>query len=523
MSRSMALLVAATALAAAPLRAQSQAGLSTYEQLQVFSGVLSQIRVNYVDSVNTGTLVRAAIEGMLASLDPHSRFERRRDFELYQAYESGTLAGAGMWLEDVDGSIVVLAVEPEGPADRAGIRPGDRLRSLNEQPTAGTSAAAAAVLLLGEKGTRIRLSLERGSRLDPETLAVTVRRSVVDPRVVSGPHLAAGGIAYVRLMQFTSLAPERLREAIKGMPKLRADRLILDLRGNPGGHMGALGEIAGSFLPANVELFHADGRTRAVRDTLMNAERGEFADLPLIVLIDEASASAAEILAGALQDHDRALLVGRRSFGKALMQTALPLPGGDIVWLTTGRIVLPSGRVVQRPYAGVNLAQYREGAGQAAAGDTARRYRTAGGRLVQGGGGIEPDVRREADALPAWFSVAADSGFITAIAEVVAPTLADTPEARRDWRQASERWETLLTIPFLDRLRSRLGVRADVSPALRARLGRLLARRTAEVRWGTGEAETFQVLTDPDIALAVQSFAQLDERLAGGAASTSDR
>ena len=512
--RCIPLLLAASAAGAARLAAQTQGGLTTYEQLQVFSGVLSQIRVNYVDSVGTPSLVRAAIEGMLASLDPHSRFQARRDFDLSQSYESGSLAGAGMWLEDVDGSIVVLAVEPDGPADRAGVRPGDRVRALNDRATIGTTAAAAAIQLLGEKGTRLRLSLERGSRLDPDTVAVTLRRSIIDPRVVLGPHLAAEGIAYVRLVQFTPLAPERLRDAIRDLRKIGAQQLILDLRGNPGGSMAALAEIAGSLLPAGVELFHANGRTRAVRDTIMNEKRGEFAEIPLILLIDEASASAAEILAGSLQDHDRALLVGRRTFGKALIQSALPLPGGDVVWLTTGRVVLPSGRVIQRPYAGINFSQYIAAAG-AAATDTARRFRTSRGRAVLGGGGVEPDLRREADELPAWFSVAADSGFVTAIAEDAAPSLADGAEAQRAWRLSPVHWDSILTRPFLDRARTRLGIRADVPPGLRARFGRILARRTAEVRWGTEAAELFQILTDPDVALAAQSFAQLDERLSG--------
>src|SRR5690606_30672907 len=234
-----------------------------------------------------------------------------------------------------------------------------------------------AVQFLGDKGTRLRLTLERGARLDPDTVAVTLRRAVIDPRVVPPPRMAAPGIGYVRLAQFTPGAPKALSDAIRKARDLGARQLILDLRGNPGGSLAAFAEIAGFFLPENVELFHADGRTRAVRDTAFTHEKGRFATLPLVVLVDEGTASAAEILAGTLQDHDRAVVVGRRTFGKALMQSALPLPGGDVVWLTTGRIVLPSGRLIQRTYQDINRSQYRARAGTAASADSVREYRTS--------------------------------------------------------------------------------------------------------------------------------------------------
>ena len=492
--------------------------LSSYEQLQVFSGVLSQIRVNYVDSVNFGHLVRAAIEGMLGSLDPHSRYVSRKDFELRSAYENGQLAGAGLSLDDADGAVVVLGVDPKGPAGKAGVQPGDRVRSMNDSALAGVSAGALEVRLLGEKGSRLRLGFERGSRIDPDTFAVTIRRALIDSRVVPPPRFAAPGVGYVRLYMFTPPSAREVRDAVKRVRGMGAERLILDLRGNGGGSVGAMIEIASLFLPARAEIFHTEARTAQGRDTAVTKDGGDFAGLPLILLLDDGSASASEMLAGTLQDHDRAAVVGRRSFGKGLVQSALPLPAGDVVWLTTARVVTPSGRVIQRRYAGVGAGQYRAlGGVSGAADDTTKLYHTRAGRPVRGGGGIAPDVPRPAPDLPVWFSVAVDSGFHTAIADSMAATLPATPAGLAAWAADSLRWETALVVPFLARVQQRLGVRTGMAPAVRARIARNLALRTVEVRWGAEAEADFMLQHDPDVTLAVATFARLPQILAAPA------
>ena len=492
--------------------------LSSYEQLQVFSGVLSQIRVNYVDSVNFGHLVRAAIEGMLGSLDPHSRYVSRQDFELRSAYENGQLAGAGLALDDADGAVIVLGVDPKGPAAKAGVQAGDRLRSMNDSVLAGVPASALEVRLLGEKGTRIRLGFERGPRIDPDTFAVTIRRAPIDSRVVPPPRLAAPGVGYVRLHMFTPPSGREVRDAVKRVKGMGAERLILDLRGNGGGSVAAMIEIASLFLPARAEIFHTEARTAQGRDTVSTSGGGDFAELPLILLLDDGSASASEMLAGTLQDHDRAVVVGRRSFGKALMQSPLPLPAGDVVWLTTARVVTPSGRVIQRRYAGVGIDQYRAlGGVSGAADDTTKVFHTRRGRPVRGGGGIVPDVPRIAPDLPVWFSVAVDSGFFTAAADSVAATLPATPAGLAAWAGDSLRWESALVEPFLARVQRRLGVRTEVTPAVRARIARNLALRTVEVRWGADAEADFLLRHDPDVTLAVATFPRLQQILDGPA------
>lgn len=497
-------------LGPAPARAQS----STYEQLQAFSGVMSQIRANYVDSVNVPSLVRAAIVGMLRSLDPHSRYVSQQDFELQAQYDAGQLAAVGLAIEDADGMPVVLGVVPGGAAARAGVLPGDRVRAMNDSAVAGLGAQTLALRLLGERGTKVRLTFERGPRLDPDTFVVTLKRALIEHHVVTAPRLLDPATGYVRLAEFTPLAPKELFDAVRKAKGMGAKQLVLDLRGNPGGSVGAMIDIAAAFLPAHTTVFHTEGRKKSGIDSVATEKAGDFVNLPLVILVDEGSASAAEMLTGTMQDHDRALVVGRRSFGKALMQTSLPLPGGDVVWLTTARIVTPSGRVIQRRYRGIAAEQYYSLAGKTGrADDTLKVYHTDHGRPVRGGGGIQPDVERPAPSLPVWFSVAADSGFLEAVADSFAATLPADQAARAAWAQDAGRWDRDLVTPFLSRVRGRLAVRAEPDSEVRHRLGRILASRVAEVRWGSDAATDFVLKNDPDIRVAVAAFPTLAQSL----------
>jgi carboxyl-terminal processing protease len=500
--------LAAAALLLSPASLAAQG--TSYEQLQAFSGVLSQIRANYVDSVETAALVRAAITGMLASLDPHSYYVSRSDFEVRRAWDDGRLAVTGLLIEDGERAPVVVAVQPASPAQKAGVMAGDRVLQVDGVTTTGRGARAVELQLLGDKGSKVQLLLERGPHLDPDTLALTLKRSVVQHQVVPPPRMVSKTVGYVRLEEFTMAGVPAFKSAVKQVRSDGAKVLIIDLRGNPGGDVGALVEIAAMFLPAKSDIIHAQGRKKTGLETVSTKDDGDFRDLPLIVLVDEGSASASEMLAGALQDHDRALIVGRRTFGKALMQMALPLPNGDVVWLTTSRIASPSGRVIQRSYSGVEGQRYRELAGKPVnAADTLPLFHTHAGRPVRGGGGIAPDVVRESAPLPTWFSTAADTGLLIALADSVAMTLPNNPAARDAWMSDPARWDSLLVTPLLVRVRSTLGVRAEPDAAVRRRLGRILAARVAEVRWGPEAGAAFEIATDPDIAIAVEQIPRL--------------
>ena len=514
-SNARAVSVLLTALgAAAPLAAQQR---SSYEELQTFSAVLNHIRLNYVDTVTYTVLVHAAIDGVLSSLDPHSRYESLADFGRENAMERGELATTGIMLEDEEGFATVLAVIPKSPAAKAGVQPGDRVVRINDTTASGLSASDVSLRLAGDKGSKVRLRLERGSRLEPDTLSVTLKRDFFAAHSVSIVRMADPATGYVRLDEFGSKAPAEIHDALKRLLGQKAHQVILDLRGNPGGVVESAVEIASEFFPKGTVVFKAVGRKKDVDTTYVTKRDGDFTDLPLIVLIDTRSASASEALAGSLQDHDRALLLGRRSFGKALEQMLFLLPAGDVVWLTVGRVITPNGRFIQRRYQGVRSDVYWALHGQTGtAADTAEVFHTDHGRPVRGGGGIAPDVPlTPPPAVPVWWSVASDSGLDDAVSDSVAQTLAATPAGLSAWLDARGDWQTKLVQPFLTRVRARFQIAAQPDSATAERIARNLALRVAEVRWGPDAREQFLVHNDPDIRAALGYFRQLPDLLAG--------
>lgn len=510
MTRRSVVLLVACSLAATTLPAQQR---SAYEELQAFSGVLNHVRANYVDSVSYAQLVRAAIDGMLAALDPHSVFYSRLDWERLNAIERGELAVTGLVLEDVDSAATILAVMPRSPAAKAGLQPGDRLVAVNDTSVAGIPVSALELRLAGDKGSKVRLRLERGSRLEPDTLSVTVKRDFLKEQSVSVARMVDSITGFVRLEEFGPEAGKEVHDALNRLKGQHMQRAILDLRSNPGGIVTSAVDVASEFFPRGTVVFRTVGRKRDVDTTYTTSRDGAFTTLPLIVLVDEHSASAAEALAGSLQDHDRALIMGRRTFGKALMQTDfLVPPSGEILHLTIGHVLSPSGRFIQRRYKGLAAEQYWSLAGKGgAAEDTTRIYRTDSGRIVRGGGGIEPDVELpHPPPLPVWYSVAADSGFDDAISDSVALTVPQTAAARAAWLAGPDQWRAKLLGPFLARVRSRLHIAARTDSALDGRLAFMLAARVAEVRWGEDAREEFVFRSQAALAY----FARLPELLA---------
>jgi len=494
----------------------AQTPRAAYEELQTFSGVLNHIRLNYPDSVGYSELVAAAIRGVLRALDPHSYYVSRLEWEKRSALDRGELATIGVALEEVDGAATVLTVVPRSPADKKGIVAGDRVLALNDTSVAGLDMRTLELRLAGEKGSKVRLRLERGPRLEPDTFSVTVKRNPFDVHSVSIVRMVDSITGYLRLEAFMGHATDEVHDGLKKLRGMHARRIILDLRANPGGIVVAAVEIASEFLPEKTVVFRTRGRKRDTDTTFVTKRNGDFREIPLIVLIDERSASASEALASSLQDHDRALLVGRRSFGKALMQSLFFLPSGDNIWLTVGRVITPSGRIIQRRYRGIGYEQYLSFAGKSGAEeDTLAVFKTDAGRPVRGGGGIVPDVVVPITAfLPVWWSAAADSGFDDAIADSVAQTLPVTAVARTAWLSADGDWRAKLVSPFLARVRSRLGVAATTDSALDHRLARILAARVAEVRWGPEAREEFLVHNDPTIRGALEQFPRLPQLLA---------
>ncbi len=495
-----------------PLAAQG----SSYEEWQRLSAVVAHVRANYADSVTDHQLVRSAIDGMLRALDPHSWFLTAEDNNRFNALERGELAITGIAVDLADGTPTVLDVDDGSPADHGGVRSGDRLLAVDGVPTAGLNARAISLRLAGEKGSKVRVLLERGPRLDPDSLTVTLKRSSAPPkRSVRLARMLDPTTGYLRLGEFGEKSADEVRAAIKRLRGSKASRLVLDLRGNPGGIVTEAVTMASAFLPGKTLVFSTKGRQKTVNREYRTVGGGDFQDIPLVVLIDQGSASAAEALTASLQDHDRAIVAGRRSFGKALMQSGFLVPDG-FVELTIGHVISPSGRYIQRPYTGLKLEQYYAFAGDSAWQDTTRTFKSDHGRTVLGGGGVAPDVALPAPpSVPRWFSVASDSGWDQAIADSVGFSLGADPAARAAWRNASASWEERLLPPLLARVQSRLHLSVAPDPAIRAGIARRLAAMAAKVRWGDDAAEELSVASDPDIIAALALFDRRSELLGG--------
>ncbi|HEU4698400.1 MAG TPA: S41 family peptidase [Gemmatimonadales bacterium] len=525
MRRRLVALAAGLALAALPAgpgRLAAQAGPSSYEELQRFSAVLNHIRTNYVDSVTYNGLVRAAIDGVLQSLDPHSWFSSREDYERLNALERGELATPGLAIEIVDGEPTVLTFRRGSPADKAGLRASDRIVAVDDSVVAGLTAKALTLKLAGEKGTKVRVRIARGPRLEPDTFTVTLKREFPKSGTsVEGVRLLDAQTGYLRLREFSPRAAEDVQDAIRRLRGMRARQVVLDLRGNPGGIVTEAVDLAAQFLPANTLVFRTEGRKKAANEEYRTKGAGAFVDLPLVVLIDEGSASAAEAFAGSMQDHDRALILGRRSFGKALMQTAFFVPDG-VVMLTFGHVLTPNGRFIQRRYKGLATKQYYAYAGKGGtAADTATVYHTDHRRPMRGGGGITPDVTLPGvAAAPTWWSVAEDSTLIESVADSVGLTLGTDAATRTAWLADAAQWQPRLVVPFLAKVRARLGIAARTDPAVEREIARRLAARAAFVRWDDSSATELLAASDPDIQAALTYFPRLSVLLSGSTAGT---
>lgn len=512
--RIAALPVVACVLTTAAPAAQAQAR-SNYDELQTFADVLNLIRINYVDSVSYDVMVRAAVDGLLRALDPHSRFVSREAVVREAAIASGDLVPIGFVLEDVDGAPTVLTVMPGSPAARRGVAAGDRLVEVGDTTVAGREAKELERALAGRPGSGVTLTLDRGGRLEPERYRVTIRRETIRHTSVRMARMLDDSTGYVWLADFLPGADRAVEDAVRRVQDDGATRLVLDMRGNPGGNVVSAVDVASLFLPRHAEVFRTRSRRGDRDERYVTQASGPFRDLPVVLLVDAGTASAAEAVAASLQDHDRALVVGQRTFGKALLQVPFTLPAGDVVWLTVGWVFSPSGRLIQRRYAELRAEAYLLLAGRPGSADTAATFRTDGGRTVYGGGGVAPDVVVPAPPdRPVWHAVASDQMFDRAVADSVAFTLDDTDAERRAWEDSRIRWRERVLAPYLARVRAQLGVGAGVGDAVAEMLARDLAARVAEVRWGPHARDDLLLRYDPVLDAALALLPRLPELLA---------
>lgn len=363
--------------------------------------LLSLIDSRYVDPVNTDSLTDEVIPDILAGLDPHSIYIPAQDFsEVNEALE-GEFEGIGIIFNMFTDTVVVLNVLSGGPSDKAGLLNGDRIIMIDDSLVAGNKVPQEGILKLlkGKGGTEVRLKLQRHGISD--LVPVTVIRGKVMVKSVEAAYMLEPGIGYVKLSAFSRNSMSELQTVLADLREQGMKKLIFDLRGNGGGFLDQAILIANAFLPAGKLIVYTEDRDRNRREQFSDGT-GRYADVDMAILIDENSASSSEILAGALQDNDRGTVIGRRSYGKGLVQEQIPFRDGSAFRLTIARYYTPTGRSIQKPYEN-GLEDYvmditkRYEHNEFFSADSIHfadslRFTTPGGKTVYGGGGIMPDI-----------------------------------------------------------------------------------------------------------------------------------
>jgi len=364
------------------------------DSLRTFSQVYDVVEQNYAEPVSADKAIyNGAIPGMLRVLDPHSNFFDPKSYGLLKEEQRGKYYGVGMQVGPRNNKVIVIAPFVGTPAYRAGIHPGDVIIAVDGKPTDNMNTQDVAELLKGPKGTTVRITMLREGT--PKPLEFTVTRDEIPRYSVDLHFMIRPGVGYMHVSGFQETTEHEVQEALDQMGDLKG--LILDLRQNPGGLLSEGVGVADKFLPKGAVIVSHHGRSSP--EKVYRAAHGNGGkNYPIVVLVNRGTASAAEIVSGALQDHDRALIIGETTFGKGLVQTVYPLSENTGLALTTAKYYTPSGRLIQRDYNGVSLYDYyynRDGIDNDKGSPIANREvkTTDSGRTVYGGGGITPDVK----------------------------------------------------------------------------------------------------------------------------------
>ncbi|MFW6224122.1 MAG: S41 family peptidase [Bacteroidota bacterium] len=364
--------------------------------------VLNLIQQDYVDTLDTEQIANAAVRSILSELDPHSEFIPADQYNQVTDLLQGKFDGIGIQFRMVNDTIVVLQTIAGGPSEKVGLMAGDRIVTVDEKKVAGKGIPSDSIvgMLKGERGTEVDVSVFR--RGSPKLLNFTITRDEIPTFSLDIAYMINGTTGYIKLNKFSATTAEEVHNALLQLKAQGMQKLILDLRGNSGGYLSESVKMADEFLEKGKLIVYTEGKNRPRKESYATA-RGEFLQGELVVLIDELSASASEIVAGAVQDNDRGTIIGRRSFGKGLVQEQLDMKDGSAIRLTVARYYTPTGRSIQKPYEAGNEQQYyreiveRYQSGEMGNADSVRlvtssKYLTPEGDTVYGGGGIFPDI-----------------------------------------------------------------------------------------------------------------------------------
>ncbi|MFM1874812.1 MAG: hypothetical protein RL266_549 [Bacteroidota bacterium] len=366
-----------------------------------FDDVLNLIADKYVEHPDYDKLVDEAIIGLVTELDPHSEYMTAEEYKAMNEPLTGNFEGIGVQFNIIKDTIAVVSPISGGPSERLGIRSGDKIVVIEDTVVAGIGITNADVIskLRGDKGTKVRIKIFR--RGVKGLIDYTIERDKIPIFSLDASYMLTENIGYIKLNRFAQTTMQEFYEALDELEPQGMENLVLDLRGNSGGYLNTAIELSDEFLEDNQLVVYTEGVSNPKKDSYAT-KKGRFEKGKLVVLIDEGSASASEIVAGAVQDHDRGLIVGRRSFGKGLVQRPFKLRDGSTLKLTTARYYTPAGRCIQRPYEGGNDEYRKENQRRLDHGefftidsvvvDEEQKYYTDNKRVVYGGGGILPDV-----------------------------------------------------------------------------------------------------------------------------------
>ena len=394
-------------------------GPSTRTQLGLnkLDALLNLIDTKYVEEIDEKAIIEKLMPEALSGLDPHSVYIPAEEMAKTNEEIEGSFSGVGIQFNIREDTIRVVAIVHGGPAEKAGMKAGDRIVLIDDSAFVGKHITNDLVLktLRGEKHSKVSIGVVRND--SPEILSYNLVRDDIPVNSIDASYRIGDGIAYVKIGSFSRTTYGEFLNCINRLKKQEGcDRMIIDLRSNPGGLMGSALAILNELLPKRSLMLYVEGRAYPREDSYSDG-RGCFMDMPVVVLTDEWSASASEIVAGAIQDNDRGYIVGRRSYGKGLVQQQIPFKDGSAVRLTVAHYYIPSGRCVQKPYKKGDLADYemdlvnRYDRGEFVSADSIRlndslRFETMGGRTVYGGGGIMPDffIPIDTTAVSHWFT-----------------------------------------------------------------------------------------------------------------------
>lgn len=425
-------------------------GNNLFSKTSKLQTILELIDAEYVEDVKLDSITEALIPKVLESLDPHSVYIPAKDMELMGEDLEGSFSGIGVQFNIQQDTVMVISVIPGGPSDKLGILAGDRIISVDDSSFVGKKLTNERVMrkLRGEKGSKVKLGIKRKSAA--KLLSYEVTRGDVPVKTVDISYMLNAQIGYIKISSFGAQTYNEFMTAIAKLNKQGAKQYVIDLRGNPGGYLDAAVSMVNEFLKKGQLIVFTEGKAYARKDALADGT-GTCQAKELVVLIDEWSASASEIFSGAMQDNDRAVIIGRRSFGKGLVQQQIPFNDGSAVRLTVAKYFTPSGRCIQKPYVKGDAASYEKDIlnryvhGEFNSKDSikstkAKKFKTLFGRTVYDGGGITADIFIPRDTLSytTYFNHVANEGYIYDFAFQFA-------DSHRAELKKFKKWQDLMT------------------------------------------------------------------------------